>query len=138
VKDDDLDLDLDLELEPAGAATRPGPAAAEKPETAGKAQAEPAKVMSGRKPGALAKVGSSVTGHLAHFGRLNWSFRNFVILLVALLILVVLGQNWEPVRIYLLGLKLELPKAVAFVVDLALGGLLAWLWMRRQPASRGE
>ena len=138
MKDDDLDLDLDLEPEAPSVATRPRPSAAEKPEAAGKTQAEPAKVMAGRKPGVFAKVGSSVTGGLAHFGRLNWSFRNFVILLAVLLVLVALGQNWQPVRIYLLGLRLELPKAVAFILDLALGGLLTWLWMRRQPAPRGE
>lgn len=120
--DDDLDLDLDLgpELEPKGKA----PAA------------KPAKVMADRKPGMFAKVGTSVTSGLSSLGPARWTLRNFLLVLAGLVILFVLGQNWQPVRFYLLGFGFELPKTIAFLLNMALGGLLVWWWLGRK--SRPE
>ena len=53
---------------------------------------------------------------------------------------MILGENTAPVRFYLLGLALELPKALAFILDVAVGAALMWWWLRRptSPAEGGK
>lgn len=130
--DDDLDLDLEPE--------RPSVTPRAKPTTREEAKppAGAPKVMAERKPGVLSRVGSSVSGQLSLISRPNWSFRNFLIVLAVLVALVVLAENWAAVRVSFLGLRLELPKALAFLLNIILGGALMWFWLRRGVPSREE
>lgn len=132
--DDDLDLDLDLGPETPPVTPRAKPTTRE----ALKSGVPSAKVMAERKPGVLSRVGSSVSGQLSHISRPNWSFRNFLIVLAVLVALVVLAENWAAVRISFLGLRLELPKALAFLLNIILGGALTWFWLRRGVAAGEE
>lgn len=132
--DDDLDLDLDLGPETPSVTSRAKPTPREEPKAAG----GPARVMADRKPGMLSRVGSSVSGQLSHISRPNWSFRNFLVILAVLIALVILAENWAAVRVSFLGLRLELPKAVAFLLNIILGGILTWIWLRRGVVAREE
>lgn len=144
MKDDDLDLDLDL-----GPDVPAVPERASKPVSSG-AQADrkapepaakptkPAKMLPERRPGAFSRLGSQVSGQLSHLGPPAWNWRNFGLGLVVLLVLLLLGTNWAPVRIYVLGLRLELPGAIAFLLSVVLGGALTWLCLRRHSAPRGQ
>ena len=141
MKEDDLDLELDL-----GPDVPPVPERASKPVSPASkaapvdspAPAKPAKMLPERRPGAFSRFGTQVSGQLAHLGSPAWNWRNFGIGLLALLVLLLLGTNWAPVRVYVLGLRLELPGALAFLLSLVLGGLLTWLCLRRHTSARGQ
>ena len=133
MNDDDLDLELDDEPvkrekppvakpEPKPAAAKPTPAAA-KPAAGG--------TVSGQRKGLLGGLSNSA----AAMKGFSWTGRTFACGLLALLVLLILAENWAPVRFYFLGLALELPKALAFVLDVALGALLMWLVLRRPARS---
>lgn len=143
MKDDDLDLDLDLgpdvpsvperASKPVTAAAKPaGDGAAKSPNETGK----PAKMLPERRPGAFSRLGAQVSGQLSHLGKPAWNWRNFGLGLLLLVVLLLLGTNWAPVRVYVLGLRLELPGALAFLLSMALGGLLTWLCLRRHSTPR--
>jgi uncharacterized integral membrane protein len=124
VSDDDLDLDLDDEpLRPA----RPKPVAP-KPAPAATAAPRLAKAVAATKPGLLQRVSDRVR-HPRLTGR------TFVTILVILVALWLIAENWEPVRFYFIGLALELPKPIAFILDVVLGAVLMWLWLRRTPGA---
>jgi len=148
VTDDDLDFDLDLEPDPL-VTPRAKTAPPEEPKDAWRDEPgvvprdEPnaggsARVMAERKPGVLSRVGSSVSDQFSFITHPNWSIRNFLLILAALIVLVVLAENWAAVRISFLGLRAELPKAVAFLLNIILGGLLTWFWLRRGSVAREE
>jgi len=132
VRDDDLDLDLDDEpVIPAKPAkpTKPAPAVKAVPSPA----AKPAVAVGTKAPSLLARAKSYVK-------RPQFNGRTFLTLLLALLALVILAENFAPVRFYLLGLALELPKALCFLIDVALGAALMWWWLRRptSPVEAGK
>ena len=129
MNDDDLDLELDDEP-----VVREKPAAAKPEATAAPAKPAPqaarpaaGATVAGQRKGLLAGLSNSA----AAVRGFAWSPRTFVIGLLALLVIVILAENWAPVRFYFLGLALELPKAVAFVLDVAIGAALMWLLLRR-------
>lgn len=126
MNDDDLDLDLDLE-----------PAKSAKPEAAraeGKPR-PPAKAMPTRKPGFFSRFGHSVARPVGTVSRVGWNLRSFLLVLAVLVCLVLLAQNWAPVRFYFFGWAFELPKAIAFLIDVALGVVLTWLLLVRSRSS---
>ncbi|MHB8996533.1 MAG: hypothetical protein ACYC63_14910 [Armatimonadota bacterium] len=120
--DDDLDLELDDEPKTPRPATsvKSSPA----PKAAAPAQPAVAKTVGTRPPG-LAQRARDYVKHPQFNGR------TFLTILIILIILVILAENWAPVRFYLFGIALELPKAIAFLLDVALGAILMWLWLRR-------
>lgn len=127
MSDDTLDMD---ELEETEAeADEPG----DKEE---KAEAEPRE----RKPGFLARIGRRIKAPIAErTQRARWDILNWrlaVIGAVVILLLWLLLANLSPVRIVLWLWVIDIPKAVAFVLDVALGALLMWLWIRYR--SGGE
>lgn len=143
MSDDDLDLDLDDEPvrpartsaprgpvgAPAAAAATPGAAPVAKPGAAPAPAAEAAAKS-------VSAVYRSLPQRLAHYVRHpRLSGRAFLTLLIVLLVIVLIAENSAPERFYLLGLSLELPKSLAFVIDAALGALLMWLWLRRQGGA---
>lgn len=122
----DDDLDLDLGEEPVKRA-RPPRAARPDPATAAPSPAEPKaapKAVGVKQPGLAARAS-------AYVKHPTWNGRTFLALLIVLLIVVLFAENIAPVRFYFLGLALELPKSIAFILDVALGALLMWLWLRR-------
>ncbi|MCE5240426.1 hypothetical protein LLH23_18355 [bacterium] len=137
MKDDDLDLDLDDEPVKAERRPAPSPAPAKTPAKPAEPQAAPAAKPTapaqpvGERRGLLRGLGDSI-GWIRDF---RWNIRTFLSLLIALIVLVVLIENWVPVRFYALGFAFEMPRTVTFVIDLVIGALLMWLWLRRP--SRG-
>lgn len=127
MRDDDLDLDLDYEP-----GTPAKPAKPVKPTPAAKAAAatdpKPALSAGAKAPSLLARAKNYVK-------RPQFNGRTFLILLLALLALVILGENAAPVRFYLLGLALELPKALAFLIHVAAGAALMWWWLHKPSKS---
>lgn len=165
--DDDLDLDLDLDAEtpgekppkrglfsrkpkPApgrGEAAASTPASPAAPKAAGEtapapeapAPAErPVSVMPARKPGLFARMLGPVSSRVAKLHAPTWSLRNFGlgVLLLALLVLVV--ENWPPMRLSFLGLHADLPKALVLAIVFALGFLLGWLPCRRRAPQHTD
>lgn len=128
MRDDDLDLDLDdLPAMPAKPAKPVKPAPATNPAP------KPAAAVGAKASGLLGRAKDYVK-------RPQFNGRTFLILLLALLAIVLLSENSGPVRFYLLGLALELPKSLAFLLHLAVGAALMWWWLRRpaKPAEAGK
>ena len=88
---------------------------------------ERARAVGARKPGVIA--GAVERCHEAagaiRCPRLDWRTFFWGLLLLILIILIV--QNWAPVRINLLGWYLDAPKAVVFAIYFLLGMLATWL-----------
>ncbi len=130
MSDDNLDID---ELEEAEAEEPPQE---ETPEEKAK---EP-------RPGFFSRLGQRITAPIAQRAQrasldvLNW--RLAVIGAIVLLLLWLLLANLSPVRVVLWFWVVDVPKALAFVLDVALGALLMWLWIRyragKKAAEEGE
>lgn len=120
------DDDLDLELDDKPVTPRPAKPVKSAPAPKAAAPAEPAvaKTVGARPPGLAQRAREYVK-------RPQFNGRTFLTTLIVLIILVILAENWAPVRFYLFGIALELPKAIAFLLDVALGAALMWLWLRR-------
>lgn len=120
---DDLDLDLDA-FDPEKHPRKP------------RTEAAPAKAVAARKPGLASRVGASVAAPLSAVRDHRWDFKTFLWGLLGLILLVLLIENWVPMRFYFLGCRFELPRALAFIVDMAIGALLLWLWLRRNSRNK--
>jgi uncharacterized integral membrane protein len=61
---------------------------------------------------------------------------------VGILVFVLLAQNWSPVRLNFFGIHVDIPKAVAFVVNIGLGMLALWVLQRHlsghKPSHGGK
>ena len=141
--DDDLDLELDLDSEPeppakARPAGRSAPERVAAPASPGDGSGAPAAkpaVMPARRPGVVARITAPVAGlcHRVHLP--PWNLRTFGIGGVVLLLVLVFVENWPPMRLSLIGLHADVPKAVALAVAFILGFLVAWLVLRRGGAE---
>jgi len=145
VPDDELDLDMELNSEPQPARKTPPWAKASRPAAEPGKTAEPAPatgpaVVPARRPGILQKVCAPFKAFFGRFHLPPWNARTFIIGLAILLLLLVIVENWPPVRLSLLGLHADIPKAVVLIVVFALGYLAAWNVMRkpRKQAEGGE
>lgn len=136
----DDDLDLDLGEEPVKRA-RPPRAARPAPAPVG-SNAAPGEVVAG--PASAKAVGvkkpSLVARASAYVKHPQWNGRTFLGLLIFLIVVVLFAENISPVRFYFMGLALELPKSIAFILNVAIGALLMWLWQRRsvRPSESGK
>ena len=60
-----------------------------------------------------------------------WNVKTFLVGLVVLVVVLVVAENWPPMRLSLLGLHADVPKAVVLIVDFLLGFGVAWLMLRK-------
>ena len=104
----------------------------------GKAEKKPARATASRRPGAIARLLASIAAPFASIRMPRWDVRTFAYVLVALIVLAILIENWDPVRLNLFGLRFEMPKAIAFALDVALGAMLMWLWLYHRRLQRTE
>jgi hypothetical protein len=121
VADDDLSLEEidDEPLEP----------------DSGKPLARPAKAKG--EPGFFARLLGKITAPFAalRFPGLLGPKAIAVVIAVALAVWL-LAANAAPVRIVFFFWPVDMPKYVAFILDVALGGLLMWLWLRPRAAKK--
>ena len=108
------------------------PQQAAQPKQSQKPKAVP---MSARRPGPVKRVADRVSQSISRIHPPT-DARTIAIVLLILIVIALLAENWSPVRINLFGLYIDVPKAVAFVVNLALGMALLWLWQRHQARRR--
>ena len=149
MEDDDLDLDLEPIKRPQKPAISPKPAepvkaaASDSPVPAAKPApgAKPAGVsaLPARKRSPLAKATEAVAAPFKALRLPACNARSAAWGLVGLLILVVLGGNWQQVRINLFGIWfIDPPKPLAFLVDVAIGAAIALLWQRAVARRAAE
>jgi uncharacterized integral membrane protein len=137
--DDDFDIDVDAL---AGDEEEPEPILAA-PVQPGEAPAEPApaeaKAMSARKPGLWQQLGDRASAPFARLRLPEWNLKTFAYLLLIIIILWFLLENWPPCRVRLLIWNGEAPKTVLFLVNLVIGAaLLRWwqLFMAQRQARK--
>jgi uncharacterized integral membrane protein len=127
---DDFDRELEEATQQASAGAEPEaePAA----EAEAPAEVPAAHAMSARKPGAVGRAAERLTDAVAgvHVPRMDTAA--FLYILLALIAAAFLAENWAPVRVNVFGLYADVPKALAFVVTLAAGAGLLWLWQRHR------
>lgn len=147
--DDDLDLELDAEDEQEPPRRRRPPAAkpaqaqdakaAEKP--ADKPAEKPAAsvpVVPAERRSFLARILAPVTDFFSRIKLPAWNVRNFLIGLLALVLLVIVVENWPAMRLNFLGLHVDIPKAVVLILVFALGFALAWTMCRRRSETADD
>jgi uncharacterized integral membrane protein len=90
-----------------------------------------------RAPGLFSRLGQRITAPVAKRKPSElWNARIIGILVLAALIVWLLAVNLGPVRIVLFFWTVDMPKTVGFLLDVALGALLMWLWLRRKSAKK--
>ncbi len=94
------------------------------------------RVMTARRPGPIGRVAERVGSAVSKIHAPRLDARTFLIGLLIVIAFILLAENWAPVRINILGLYIDVPKAVAFVVNVAIGMLILWLWQRHAAAAR--
>lgn len=120
---------------PTPAAPRPAAPAAAAADAAGD---KPVTVMAARKPGLFARMLSPVSSRMGRLHAPTWNLRNFGLGVLVLALLVLVVENWPPMRLSFLGLHVDLPKALVLLVVFALGFLVAWLPGRRKAPERSD
>ena len=135
--DDDLDLDLAMDDDDDEPPKRPKPvgpravAAAAKPAPVA---AKGAPVLPATKPGLVARVFAPVCGLFQRCHLPVWNARNFGLGLLILVLVLLVVENWPPMRLNCLGLHCDMPKAVVLVALFVLGFGVAWLILRKRGA----
>lgn len=143
--DDDLDLELDAEDEqepprrrrPAGAKLAEGEQAQDA-KAAAAPEEKPSKgvpVVPAERRSLLARLLAPVTDLFSRIRPPAWTVRNFAIGLLALVLVVIVVENWPAMRLNFLGLYVDIPKAVVLVIVFALGFALAWTVCRRRSEA---
>jgi len=148
--DDDLDLDLEPIKKPAKPApaakpqTPPRPPAPPKPEAPAVSEAPPpaATALPARRRGSVARILAAVSAPFQSLRLPALNARTAACGLIIVLVLWELGANWAPVRVSILGIwHFDIPKALSFIIDVAIGVALAVLWQRltgRKPEPKSE
>ena len=90
------------------------------------------RVVPSVRPGLLSSAWQSCVGFLGAIRLPTWDLRLFGWMLLALIVIVFLGGNLSPMRLYFLGLQIQFPKTVAIVVLLAVGFLAGWFAATRR------
>ena len=133
--DDDLDLDLEIEAEAARPKRRGLFGRRKKETTPAEAQTSPeGETPPAKKRGFFARFAPSGDAAPGKASFLN--IKNFLIGLVALIVLVLVVQNWSPARLYFIGLHMDIPKSILLVVVFALGFGIAWWICHRRGAGQ--
>ncbi|MGQ9730042.1 MAG: LapA family protein [Candidatus Zipacnadales bacterium] len=100
------------------------------PETESKS-AKKTKPQPEKRLGLFSHLGHAVTAPLAKIRPeqfLTWKSAGLFI--GAFLLVWLFLVNWAPVRVLLWFWTVDVPKAIAFLVDASLGAVLMWLWIR--------
>ncbi len=110
------------------------------PDPLNERQAEhpPARAVSARRPGWLARMGNKLAVRISRIDLPQWNWRNFLYGLAVLLVLILTGRNWVDVRLDLILWRFDIPKSIVIVACVLLGaGLMrAWdIYRQRQPAE---
>ncbi len=143
---DDFDVELEkAEQQAKKPVTPPKPSPARsasvaEPGESKASQSPPPKAMSARRPGFFARAGDRLAHAVSRIHMPRLDATTILWGLLALIVFALLAENWSPVRINLFGVHVDVPKAVAFVVNLGLGMLLLWLIQRyqRRGAAKSE
>lgn len=137
--DDDLDLELDLDSPPEPPKKRGlfGRAKAPAKPAAGEGSEEPHKpeVVPAHKPSVFSRIATPVSENAGKVSPTAWSLKTFLLGFVGLVVLVLVVENWPAMRINFVGLHVDLPKSVVFVITFGLGFAAAWLMFRRRGDS---
>lgn len=143
--DDDLDLELDAEDEqepprrrrPAGAKPAEGAQGqdAKAAETPAEKPAAGVPVVPAERRSFLGRILAPVTDFFSRIKPPAWNVRNFLIGLLALVLAVIVVENWPAMRLNFLGLHVDIPKAAVLVIVFALGFALAWTVCRRRSEA---
>ena len=94
---------------------------------------EKSRVTPSLRPGPLARMWERICAPFARLKLPAWNLRTFAWLLLALIVLTFLITNWAPMRFYMFGRGIELPKSVAIIVLLGVGFLGGWLARTPKP-----
>ncbi len=136
---DDFDIDVEAlaageeeeavapEAPPAAPPPAAGAPGAEARPPAAEAEA-PVRAMTARKPSRWHRLGDRVVAPFARLRLPQWNLRTFLYLLLIVIILWFLLENWPPCRVRLLVWNGEAPKTVLFLFNLLLGALLLRWW----------
>ena len=121
---DEFDVDVDALV----ADEEEAPAEEAAPATPEAETPREARAMSARKPGPLKVLADKATAPFARVRLPVWNLLTFLRLLLVLLLLWLLLENWAPTRVHLLVWNVESPKTLLFLVNLALGAALLRWW----------
>ena len=139
MEDDDLDLDLEPLKRHQKPVPAPKPAPLAKPAAPAGPKPAGASALPARKRSPLAKAREALAGPFKASRLPACNARTAGWGLVGLLVLVLLGGNWDPVRINLFGIwYIDPPKPLAFLVDVAIGAALVLLWQRSSARRAAE
>ena len=116
-----------------GAAERDAPS--EEPEPLEQPE-KTARAVPARKRGLFARTGDAVSERLGRLRPPPLDWRAFSYGLLALIAIILIARNWDPVRMDLFGWRPDVPKAIAFLFFFALGVFGAWLWNFRAQRLR--
>lgn len=106
-------------------------------QAAGSSGAAPddAHAMSARKPGVVSRAKERLSDKVARLGRPQLTVKNTLWGLLLVVVVAMLAENWSQVRLNFFGAYVDVPKPVAFVVDVGIGALVMWLIMRRKDGA---
>jgi len=130
------DEDFDKELEEAASEAK-GEAGPAKPAAETPAET-PAHAMSMKKPGVVDRAKERLGDRVAKFGRPQLTLKTALWGLVVVIVIALLAENWSAVRINFFGAYVDVPKPVAFLVDVLIGALIMWFLALRKPAAPVE
>jgi len=128
------DFDIDVEALAAGeteetALPEPPPVAPPPAAEPSAAEAEaPVRAMTARKPSSWQRLGDKMAAPFSRLRLPPWNLRTFFYLLLVVIILWFLLENWPPCRVRLLIWNGEAPKTVLFLFNLLLGAVLLRWW----------
>ena len=94
---------------------------------------ERSRVTPSLRPGVLTRMWERICAPFARLKLPPWNLRTFAWLLLGLIVLTFLISNWSPMRFYMFGRGIELPKSVAIIVLLGVGFLGGWLARAPKP-----
>lgn len=102
------------------------PTAAPEHNQAAETKRQAPRVAPAVKPGPLARLWQTCCAPFNRIKLPQWNLRNFAWGLLALFVIVLVASNWAPMRFFLFGLWIELPRALSVIVLLGVGFLVGW------------
>jgi uncharacterized integral membrane protein len=135
---DDLDLDLDA-FDPEKHPRQPRRSATAEPRADEPDEVKPpAQAVASHRPGLFARCSAALRAPWIMVREQKWNWKTFLWGLAGLILLVLFVENWIPMRFYFLGWRFEVPRTLAFVVDMGIGALLMWWWLRHNSRDAAK
>ncbi len=132
------DDDFDIELEQAATEAKGGAASAKPADEAAAEPSAETHAMSAKKPGVVDLAKGRLSDRVSRFGRPRLTVVNALWGLLVVLAIALLAENWSAVRVNFFGAYVDVPKPVAFLVDVLIGALIMWYVALRKPAAPAE